>query len=105
MIDGIIVAALPYAIRLLLLELYDIQTIGIFVAAIVCVGLFFTWRRFKPKENATVASLKADVSVEEGRPGHQKNPSFLIIEAEGIDSTSAIHDRIAGSHWSQNHRP
>lgn len=66
--------------------------VGIFVAAIFCVGLFFAWRRFKPKENATVASLKADVSVEEGRPGHQKNPSFLIIEAEGIDSPKSFSD-------------
>ena len=66
--------------------------VGIFVAAIFCVGLFFAWRRFKPKENATVASLKTGVSLEEGRPGHQKNPSFLIIEAEGIDSPKSFSD-------------
>ena len=66
--------------------------VSIFVAAIVCVGLFFVWRRFKPKEDATFASVKADVSVEEDRPGHQKNPSFLIIEAEGIESPKSFSD-------------
>lgn len=33
MLDGIILAAFPYVLRVLLLELYDIETIGIFVAA------------------------------------------------------------------------
>lgn len=66
--------------------------VGIFVAAIVCVGLFFAWRRFNPKENEVVASLNADVSGQEDRPGHQKNPSFLIIEAEGIESPKSFSD-------------
>lgn len=65
--------------------------VGIFVAAILCVGLFFAWRRFNPKENEIVASVKADVSVEEDRPGHQKNPSFLIV-AEGIESPKSFSD-------------
>ena len=66
--------------------------VSIFVAALVCVGLFFVWRRFKPKEDATVASLNAGVSDQEDRPGHQKNPSFLIIEAAGIESPKSFSD-------------
>jgi hypothetical protein len=69
--------------------------VGIFVAAVVCVSLLFTWMRFHKQKRTSIVGARTGANGMEqqgAREAPQDNPSLLIINSEGMDSPKRFSD-------------